>query len=80
MRVELVLEGHRFVAGEITVAKCSGDITAEGFAWPDEVPLERRQTIVLDAAVELQLVPVATMPQYRKGSRRIIIVDPAWRD
>jgi hypothetical protein len=79
VRVEIFLEhDHGTVAGDITVAKCGGDITAEGFDWPEEVTLERRQEVVLTAAVQLELVPVATMPQYRKGTRRIIIVDPAW--
>ena len=82
MRVEIALVpeiglGVTYVSGELTVEKCSGDLTAEGFPWPDDVPLERRQNLVLDAAVELELVPVAAVPLYR-GERRIILVDPAW--
>lgn len=77
MRVELGLGGGRFAVGTIDVAKCSGDITAEGFDWPRRMTLAQRKGMVLDAAVELELVPVAAVPLYR-GERRIILVDPAW--
>lgn len=64
--------------GSLSVEACSGDITAEGFDFAPGESLEARQAKVLELAIANDLVPVAAMPLYRSGQRRIIIVDPSY--